>query len=240
MFKRVSAIKALPCVFAFAMSIQAASAENGGAETAAKLLAKSQAADTKCHYLSSADHGDLASLVARAEVALAGQTDIAKTKRTMAVGREQGRSAKCDPAQAKDIADIIAAARAASQNTPQITAAAPEPQANVAVANSAPSSTVQPKPVVTPANPAAPVVARTKQTSPVSKPHVSGGLEIYASMTERYYKARRCNSMSRWAMNSFYHQVVSTHYAMVKNYGVRAVADVMHQSESTANRQVCG
>ena len=85
---------------------------------------------------------------------------------------------------------------------------------------------------------ASPPVAKLSTGQP--RPRVNGGLATYAAMTERYYRARRCNSMPRQAMNSFYRDIVATHHMMVKTYGVPAVAAVMHQSESTADHQGCG
>jgi hypothetical protein len=74
----------------------------------------------------------------------------------------------------------------------------------------------------------------------VPKVRANGGLQSYAEMTERYYRARRCFSMPIGQMKSFYQEIVATHHVMVKTYGVSAVAAVIHKSESTADHQTCG
>ncbi len=220
MTKRIFTNMILPGVLALAGFASSAMSANGGAEAAAQLLAKAKVADSKCHYLESADTEELSSLVARAEIALANQSDVAHTKSTMAAGRAAGQSANCSPEMKAEVESILSAARAASQ-----------------AAGSDPVSSQPAEPTVTAVNPQP---AKATTAEPVqSKPHASGGLATYAAMTERYYRARRCNSMPRQAMNSFYQNVVATHHMMVKTYGVSAVAAVMHQSESTADHQGC-
>ncbi len=218
MANRVFASAVLSSALALASFSSHAMAANVGAEAAAQLLAKASVADNKCHFLQSADHEELSSLVARAEIALASQSDVAHTKSTMAAGRAEGMSSSCSPDMKAEVESILSAARSASLRAASATDSA------------------------TPAEPAAamatPPVAKLSAGQP--RPHVSGGLATYAAMTERYYKVRRCNSMPRQAMNSFYQDIVATHHMMVKTYGVPAVAAVMHQSESTADHQGCG
>jgi hypothetical protein len=198
-------------------------AETVGASTAAQLLAKTQVVDSKCHYLESADHDELSSLVARAEVALASQSDVASTKTTMAAGRSAGRSAPCTPQLRAEVESVLAAAREASQ----MSAAA--------------LNTEQTRgSTVTISNQPAPNLQKSERANAEPRRKVSGGLETYAAMTERYYRARRCFSMPRNQMNSFYQEIVATHHVMVRTYGVKAVAAVMQQSESSADHQGCG
>ena len=102
-------------VFLRAALASPAMSETVAAETAAHLLAKANAVDSKCHYLNSAGHDELAALVARAEVALASQTDVATTKSTMAAGRNAGQAAICSADREAEVNDVLSAARAASQ-----------------------------------------------------------------------------------------------------------------------------
>ena len=208
---------ALPTALLLASMISNANAANVGAEAAAQLLAKAHVADGKCHYLETADREELSSLVARAEVALASQSNVATTKATMAAGRAAGISATCSPALQVEIENVLSAARSASQR-----------------AQSGGDSGQNVEPAIPQA------ITSTEPSTVAPKPRTSAGLATYAAMTARYYKARRCFSMPRSAMNSFYQDVVATHHLMVKTYGVRAVAAVMHQSESAADRQGCG
>ena len=180
-----------------------------GVETAAQLLAKAQSADAKCSYLSSPDRDALSSLVGKAEVALASQTNVETAKSSMASGHAMGKSAACGPELKAEVASVLSAARTASGQA----AAQPAPAMN---------------------KPKAELVSLT------ARPHASGDLQTYASMTERYYKARRCNSMRGLSMASFYKEIVATHYRVVATYGAPAVATVMHRAESAASQQSCG
>ena len=213
----------LPAFLAVATFAAPAWAETVGASTAAQLLAKTQVVDSKCHYLSSDDHDQLSSLVAKAEVALASQTDVGTTKSTMATGRAAGRSAICSDLVKAEVESVLAAALQASQ-----------------VSASAGNSEQTKGSSVTISSQPEPSLPKSVPVNPVPKRKNSGGLETYAAMTERYYRARRCFSMPRGQMNSFYQEIVATHHAMVKTYGVKAVAAVMHQSESSADHQGCG
>ncbi len=221
-------VLALSSVLALVGLVSTVAAASIGAETAAELLAKAQAADSKCHYLQAAEHDELAGLVAKAEVALAAQTDVATTKATMATGRERGRSAACTSDLRAEVDAVLKDAKVASQSsgqTAQATPAAAEPIQQNPVQNTDRIAR-KPKPE--------PVVA-TAIDSP------SGlSLDRYAAMTKRYYWARRCNSMPHFSMVSFYHDVVATHYRVVKSFGVRAVAAVMHRSQALAEQQTCG
>jgi hypothetical protein len=213
----------LPVFLVLAVLAPTAVAANAGAEAAAQLLAKAHVADDRCHFLQGADHDDLSTLVARAEVALASQSDMATTKSAMAAGRAAGNTATCSPQLKSEVEDILSAARAASG----ISASATDPVASTG-------------PTLPQTATVAPNADLAHPSSSQIKPRINGGLANYAAMTERYYRARRCFSMSRTAINSFYQEVVATHRAMVRTYGVPAVAAVMHRSESTADHQGCG
>jgi hypothetical protein len=218
MSKRALFYVALPCVLAFSALSSNARAETVAAETAAHLLAKAYAVDSKCHYLDGASHEELSSLVAKAEVALASQSNVANTKSTMAAGRSAGRSAACSAERQVEVNEVLSAARSASQ-----------------MAESNPNYSVAPN-----ANPALQSTPKIRTAINEPKPRMNGGLQSYAEMTERYYRARRCFSMPMRQMKSFYADIVATHREMVKTYGVSAVAAVMHRSESNADHQGCG
>jgi hypothetical protein len=211
----------LPVILALSTFASPVWAETVGAQAAAQLLAKTQVVDAKCHYLASSQHDELSSLVARAEVALASQSDVASTKSTMAAGRAAGRSALCNEVVKAEVESVLAVAMQAAQ-------AAPSAVNNDQAQGSSVTISTQP------------MTPKAEPFSPAPKRKISGGLETYAAMTERYYRARRCFSMPRGQMNSFYQEVVATHHVMVKTYGVKAVAAVMHQSESSADHQGCG
>ncbi len=133
MSKRVFLRAALPCFLTWAALMSPAMSETVAAETAAHLLAKAHAVDSKCHYLNSAGHEELAALVARAEVALASQTDVATTKSTMAAGRNAGQAAICSADREAEVNDVLSAARAASQMADTSSSAATVPDAKPAI-----------------------------------------------------------------------------------------------------------
>ena len=141
----------------------------------------------------------------------------------MAAGRAAGRSAACTDQMRAEVESVLSAARQASQMS----------GAAVNTEQTRSSS-------VTISSPPAPIPPNSEQLNSAPKHKISGGLETYAAMTERYYRARRCFSMPRNQMNSFYQEIVATHHVMVRTYGVKAVAAVMHQSESSADHQGCG
>jgi hypothetical protein len=133
MTKRVFLQAALPCFLTWAAFASPVMSETVAAETAAHLLAKSYAVDSKCRYLNGAGHEELAALVARAEVALASQTDVATTKSTMAAGRNAGQAAICSADREAEVNDVLSAARAASQMADTSPPAAATPDAKPAV-----------------------------------------------------------------------------------------------------------
>ena len=214
---------ALSCAMLVAGWASTACAATTGAETAGQLLAKAQAADFKCHYLQNLEREELAGLLARAEIALASQTDVATTKNALASGRSVGQSSKCTTELQVEVEAVLKDAREASQ-----TSAQSEPQAILAA--QVPSSIILVKPSVP--NP--------KSLTQMQGIRGSGqSLMAYAAMTKRYYLARRCNSMPRQSMASFYQDVVATHYRVLKSFGVKAVAAVMNRSQVSAGQQSC-
>jgi hypothetical protein len=191
-------------------------AEGSSAELAAGLLAKSQAADNNCHFLNVTDHDELSLLVGRAEIALARKVTIAKTKFIMSHNASIGRSVGCNEAERSEVANVLAAAKAATSRPIEI--------AKISVAPS--------KPLAAPRKKQAPVVKVTL-TMPIH------GLNTYAVLTERYYLARRCGNISRRSMNSLYQSVVSTHNQVLSSFGRNAIAGVMQNSEARANGKSC-
>jgi hypothetical protein len=195
-------------------------ANDASAELAAGLLAKSQAIDTKCKFLTSSEHDEISNLVARAEIALARRESIAATKAVMARNNLAGRNASCSASEHAEVSNILAAAKAAVSAAPVVVAAKPKP-AMV-------RSTI--------------ILAQPKNSIPQAKPMALkpvSGLAQYATITERYYLARRCGNMSSRAITDFYQTVVSTHKQVLSSFGRRAVAGIMHESQSRAGTKSC-
>jgi hypothetical protein len=224
MMQRSSFYISLPLIISTALlglGHRQAFAAESQAELATQLLARSQTLDTKCNFLASAEHDELTSLVARAELALAARTSVDATNQALARGRSQGQLATCTDSEKADINNILNSARqAANMVVPKVEVAAVQPAAK-------PKRTKLVEPVT---------------AQPVKKPQakLKSSLFQYASITEKYYLARRCGSMSSRKIQSLYSMVVDTHHTVLSNFGRAAVANVMQQSESKANEQSCG
>jgi hypothetical protein len=202
-------------------------ANDGVAELAASLLAKTQAADAKCKFLSKAEHDEISIFVARAEVALASRESISATKLALSRGAAAGRQVQCDAAERADISNVLSAARAAVSPAP---------------ARAAPAKPLSPKVIVQAAAKVEPAATKPKKTMVMSETisvKKQSGLKAYASLTERYYLARRCGNMSQRQIANFYQSVVNTHHQVLSSFGRGAVANVMHQSESKASGKSC-
>jgi hypothetical protein len=189
-----------------------AMATQAPAEQATELLAKSQALDAKCKFLSNAERDDLASLVARAESSLTQRESVELTKQALARGHKAGNSARCSAAEHTDILNILVVARAAAAQTPHVVS---QPK----------KMRVMDKVESVPRN--------------VSPPQSNANLASYAKMTQTYYLARRCGSMSPRAISNFYRTIVSMHHKVLSSFGRAAVASVMQRSESKAGAQRC-
>jgi hypothetical protein len=204
----------------------AASAEPIAAEQATQLLARSQSLEEKCKFLLPAQRDELSAFVAKAEVAMVARSSVKATKALINVGRAQGKAAACNDAERADVVDIISAAQQATSRKIQMVHA-PAPTQPIALA----TKIEKPKPLF----------SVFKKPIVETKPEpIKSGLGQYAQLTQRYYLARRCNSMSYGSINSLYKNVVSTHRLVVASFGVPAVRAVMQQSEHQANTTHCG
>ena len=175
------------------IGLSPANAETVGAEMASRLLARSQAVDSKCQFLDARQREELAAFVSRAEVALVSKTSVETSKSTFAAGKAEGREAACSDAEKTEMLSILDAASQAS--------AAVQPATAV-------------KPTMAPAHLA------VSATEPKLLPPIAKGksaLNQYAAIATKYYFARRCNTMSYSSINSFYQTVVSTHHSVVYN-----------------------
>ena len=144
----------------------AAMAETLPAEQAAEMLARAQSVDLKCNYLKAADKDAIASLVARAELALANKEDVEKTKATMQRGHDAGLATTCASSEKSTLMTILNAAKQASTAEtmkPVVIpekSAAPKQMASVPVAPSpAPVAQDAEKPAMQDAQIVAPVAA---------------------------------------------------------------------------------
>ncbi len=199
-------------------SLQQTLATTLAAEQATEMLARAQAIQQKCKFLTASQNEELSSFIAKAEIAMVSKSSTKFTKTIIANGRAQGQKAACSDVERADVIDVIIAAQQATAGN-----------------KAAESKPVRiEKPILI-------IPATKKSTSePKQKPAHADGLAQYAQLTKRYYLARRCNSMSMGSINSLYKSVVATHLNVVSNFGAPAVRNVMQQSEQSANQSSCG
>ena len=127
---RVAILTALICSTAFTLS---ANAETIGAEMASKLLARSQALDSKCRFLDASQRDQLLGFVSKAEVALVSKSSVETSKSTFAAGHAEGLAASCSETEKTEMLSILAAASEASAAAtpvvnPVVAVATTEPQ----------------------------------------------------------------------------------------------------------------
>ena len=199
-----------------------------GAEEATKLLARSQAIEEKCKFLTSSQHDELSAFVAKAEIAIVAKSSASSAKSIISAGRSLGRSAACSEAEHADVMSIIGAAQQATSTSAKIVTV-PKLQQEPVALNVAPKKSL--------------VIAKPSDKEPKAiSAHIveTGSLSHYAQLTQRYYIARRCNTMSYASITNFYKDVVTTHKNAVASFGVPAVRSVMNQSASKADATSCG
>jgi hypothetical protein len=187
------------------------------AEQALTLLARSTAADAKCHHLSDAEHQELSDYLAKAEIAQAGRSSPEETQSIIATGRAQGRESLCGPDSQDEVQETLVAAREAMRHEP----GAEEPEQRTA---------------------AAPVgkAPEAKKTNVRTADKPKSDLAGYGQEAMAYYVERRCGHLSNAEAREFWNHVVARHNAVLRAYGKRAVAAALQAAEAAAGRRSCG
>jgi hypothetical protein len=219
--------KSRSCLYVCAavVALQAtAHAAASQAEQAMIFLSKSATVDSKCNFLSAANHNSLTALLARAELSLAQSASATTAKAARAQGRLQGANAACNDAARAETTDILNAAQMAAAQAPATT---PTPTP-VKSAQSVPK--LKPKQV-------AQVALTAQPKKPISAQPTK--LQSYAALTQKYYLVRRCGSISAQAINVLYQNVVALHHQSLQAFGRNAVAATMHRSEAAAEATSC-
>jgi hypothetical protein len=190
------------------------------AETA-RLLARVQAIDGKCGYLSPADHDVLKTFAARAEVAAAGQGGPQEASEAVASGRAEGGNAACDEESARLVRSAYASAQSAASG-------ARRRQAAVA----APPPRQMPPP------------QRNRQMEawpePQPGPGNGGALSRYARRLEAYYLDLRCRHLTRPDSVRFWRSIVQDQRNAARESGSHAVAVAQQRARMVASRSWCG
>ena len=233
---RLALVTPLLVSFAFTAQQSAGFAAAIGAEEATKLLARSQSLEENCKFLTASQSDELAAFVAKAEIAMVAKSSAASAKSLIAEGRAQGRSAPCSDSEHADVVSIINAAHRATSNSAQMVAKI-KPVLEPVAPNTSPKKIAVGFVKVDTPDRVKPIEKKAKIIS--ARIVQSGGLSRYAALTQRYYLARKCNSMSFASITSLYKDVVATHKNAVASFGVPTVKSVMSQSASKATGLSC-
>ena len=227
-------------------------AELNPAEATA-LLAKSQVIDKRCNILDADGRQELQDFTALAEIALAEMQSVQAARGALAKGRALGKAEVCSPEQTKLVTAILIEARKG---------AAPTRVAGITAEKSIqkPVPAIEPTPVVVSEAVPEPKASPKRASKPLKKallvktmalvPSKSDKLEkpakqpvklsSYANLVEKYYLARRCNSVSPSALNKLYGSVLSNHKVAVANNSPAAVKAVLRSAEARAGSRRCG
>jgi hypothetical protein len=215
-----------------------AQAEVIKADQAMVVLAKSQAIDVKCNFLTSTEHDELSSLVARAELSLAQKVSVAVASLSLTQGKKAGQASTCDEANRAEVTDILNAAKSAAAQAPNKVQLQTPLIATVAASN-----TVQPMKAIAVEKPVAvkkiKVASVVKVKEPAARKVQPAKLQTYATITAKYYLERRCGTMGGKAINALYQDVVAIHRTSLNTFGRGAVAAAMHRAEAQASAKSC-
>jgi hypothetical protein len=181
----------------------------------ARLLARVEAIDGRCRYLSPADHDMLKTFVARAEVAAAGEGGPQEASEAVASGRAEGGNAACSDESARLVRAAYASAQSAASGTRR-------GQAAVA----APTFRQMPPP-------------RNRQME--VWPGTGGdAINRYARRLEAYYLNLRCRYLTRPDAVRFWQSIVQDQRNAARESGPQAVAAVQQRARAVASRAWCG
>ncbi len=81
------------------------------------------------------------------------------------------------------------------------------------------------------------IVKVAKLTTP--PPKQDSSLGNYAALTQNYFLARRCNTMSPGKIGSLYQSIVAAHARVMANHVSSQVAAAMHKAEANAKAKSC-
>lgn len=231
---------------------------------ATALLAKTYVLDKRCNILSAADRQELQDFVARAEIALAEMQSVQVARAALAKGRASGKTGECGPEQAKLVNDVLNEARKGADTNVQApveveASAEPADQTKQLATSSEPKVQV----VASPKQDVA-VLAAAENQPPLQKPKLKSTKKLqlakvdapkpakiqkpvkapqklsqYASLAQKYYIARRCNTMGAAAIQRLYGTVLSSHKQAMASNSASAVKAMLRSVEAKAGGQNC-
>ncbi len=232
---------------------------------ATALLAKTQALDKRCNYLSADDRQELQDFVARAEIALAEMQSVQVARAALAKGRASGKIGDCGAEQARLVQEVLDEARkgaganarppvaveasadpAIPAEATKLTAAASEPdqqatatpKQEVAVLAAADEPLQKPKSKL--AKKPLPAKLDGLKSATLQKPvKASKKLSQYAGLAQKYYLARRCNTLGTAAIQRLYGTVLASHKQAITSNSASSVKAMLRAVEAKAGSQSC-
>ena len=201
-----------------AMAVRPAMAAGNAAAEALRILAKAQAADAHCNYLSSSEKSELSGYAMRAERAATRQGATAAARDAARAGVADAKAASCAPELEADVRDTLQAAREA------------------AVASKARDAQPGSQPVAAEPTPEPHAVPADVAVQPMK----GGRLGRYAEVVRAYYLERECRSLPRADADRFYQAVVDLHRRTLNPGSRSAMARAMADAERQARQASCG
>jgi hypothetical protein len=177
-----------------------------------QILAKAQAADRRCHFLSAAEHDELASYQSRAEIASAGLMPPKEVGAAIADGKAQGKAAPCDETTRSDVTDTLTAARQAVASADHS-------------AGRRPPRVASPDPV--------------RQVKP-SGSGGAVSLATYRGVLKPYFVDLRCHELDGRAAKSYWNAIVRLRTELLARYGKPAVSSAQVAARNSAAGVGCG
>lgn len=220
---------------------------------ATQMLARANAADSKCNILDATQHQELKDYVARAEISLAEKQSVKAARSAIAGGKAAGQAMACDATAEQFVNSVLGAARGAVDALAKLKQPAAEtvpPQVSGVATPIEPSPIVTTEPqteaanIVVPAKPKLPKPAKQAAVAPTPKQPITAtkqkGLDSYAAVAKKYYVELRCRSMSAQQINRLYANVLSSHRKALASNNPQAIKAMLVNVESSARRTSCG
>jgi len=189
---------------------------------AVEILAKSEAAASKCRSLSGSERTELKQYAARAEVAMAQRYGSSVAHSAVSDGRAAGAAAKCGAATTAQAREALEAARVAVAQLKD-GRAAPK---RVSLFSKKPTAVRLSAP---------PVILRSDGV----KTPPAGSLSRFKSQATAYYIEQRCRFLPYSKAKTLYRSVLKGQNAAIAANGAKPVKNALKQARSTAFGAAC-
>jgi hypothetical protein len=205
-----------------AVPLKPAMAATVGHLEAVEILAKSEAAASKCRILSGSERTELKQYAARAEVAMAERYGSSVAHSAVAEGRAAGAVAKCSAATAAQAREALEAARVAIA---QLKSGQRAPKR---------ASLFSKKPTTVRLS-APPVILRSDGVRATP----TGSLSRFKSQATAYYIEQRCRFLPYSKAKTLYRSVLKGQNAAIAANGAKPVKNALKQARSSAFGAAC-